>query len=156
MIQATDPHDFFVLPDGTTCHAPSNLPVNMTDPETTHCITVLGLIDDSELELGDIPYWDVVAYWPACDGAKWTVTHQCRADVDADDYPANVKVWTPLPMVPRQIPDRTLRAKYLQEQAAAGKAASIPTLTTEVVKAMFNTTAQAWADTPLANVLTAA
>lgn len=71
-------------------------PVSSLSPH--HSVSVLGIIDDPVLNFsGDEPYVDVVAYWPALQ--KWTVTHQCRADEDAIDYPVRVAGWQPLPEI---------------------------------------------------------
>jgi hypothetical protein len=59
-------------------------------------ITVFGVIDDPRLKVnGDGPFADVVSYWPAAQ--RWTVTHQCRADAEAIDFPVQVRAWQRIP-----------------------------------------------------------
>jgi hypothetical protein len=72
--------------------------VATTDPRFS--IQVLGLIDDPGLRCGDTdePFVDVVAWWPAT--RRWTVTHRCRADQDAEDFEVHVVGWRDLPGLP--------------------------------------------------------
>lgn len=65
-----------------------------------HCaVSVIGVVDDPALRInGDEPFVDVVAWWP--DRKVWTVTHQCRADLAADDYEVRVVAWRPMLELP--------------------------------------------------------
>lgn len=65
------------------------------DPAGPHfSITVIGIISDPHfINAGDKEFVDFVAWWPAAQ--KWTVTHQCRADTEATDFPVNVIAWQP-------------------------------------------------------------
>ncbi len=67
-------------------------------PDGPHyAVTVFGVIKDERLNNGK-EFLDIVAWWPAA--KKWTVTHQCRADEDAADYPCNVVQWQPMFRLP--------------------------------------------------------
>ncbi len=82
------------------CWVPTNLRKPAVGPHGPHySVAVWGVIDEPLMRLnGDPVFMDVVAYWPALD--KFTVTHQCRADEDADDHVVNVIWWQPLPPLP--------------------------------------------------------
>lgn len=78
---------------------PGSVPPVMDTSDENFSLQVLGLIDDPLLRWRgqDLPFWDVVAWWPV--RKLWTVTHQTRADAEAADYPTNVVRWRPLPPV---------------------------------------------------------
>ena len=59
----------------------------------------MGVIDDANYRMnGEDPFVDVVHYWPIRE--QWTITHVCRADKDADDFPVNVRCWQPIVELP--------------------------------------------------------
>lgn len=66
------------------------------DPKFSHYpVTCIGVVDDTNLQLaGEQRFIDVVSYWPA--SKVWTVTHQCRADEGAIDFPCRVTYFQPL------------------------------------------------------------
>lgn len=78
---------------------PGSRPPVVDNHDENFSLQVLGLIDDPLLRWRgqELPFWDVVAWWPA--RKLWTVTHQTRADAGAADYPTNVVRWRPLPPV---------------------------------------------------------
>jgi hypothetical protein len=82
------------------CWVPTSLRKPAPNPAGPHySVPVWGVIDDSNFTIaGETMFADVVAYWPALD--KFTVTHQCRADEDADDHVVKVIWWQPLPPLP--------------------------------------------------------
>ena len=62
-------------------------------------IAVMGVVDDPNYRMnGDKPFVDVVRYWPTRE--QWTITHVCRADKDADDFPVRVRCWQPIVELP--------------------------------------------------------
>lgn len=62
-------------------------------------IAVMGVIDDPNYRAnGEKPFADVVHYWQ--NKKLWTITHVCRGDRDADDFPVNVRCWQPIVELP--------------------------------------------------------
>ena len=78
---------------------PAVIPPYNKDASEHFALTVLGVVDDPMFRMpGEDPFVDVVAYWPAL--KCWTVTHQVRSDLEADDHPVRVTFWMPLPALP--------------------------------------------------------
>ena len=90
--------DFEVL--GSPWRSPQTPPAPLPHGEH-YPVTVVVLVDEPGLRLNDDePFVDIGSWWPA--KKVWTVTHQCRADKDVEDYPVCVAGWQPLfPIPPR-------------------------------------------------------
>lgn len=86
------------------CWTPAHLKQPADGDKGPHfSVQVWGVIDDPRYRLnGEKPFCDVVAWWPAL--KLWTVTGQCRGDLDVDDIPTRVTYWQPLPPTPDSWP----------------------------------------------------
>ena len=82
------------------CWQASHLKLPDPDSRGAHFpVVVWGVIDDPRFRpvMGK-PFAEVVSWWPAL--GKFTVTHQCQADVEVIELPVRVTHWQPLPPTP--------------------------------------------------------